>query len=123
MYSDAGILIDVSFQSFDEIYSILDVQTHIFIVDVTWTKSYLGLLNSLSESFGMAYFTPSIESTGFISRFSLHNNDEDQAYSISSLLSYLDIEKYVLLSSANQFDQKASKILSDITIYIIIWLR
>ncbi|OMJ70464.1 hypothetical protein SteCoe_31560 [Stentor coeruleus] len=119
LYSDAGLLIDVSFKTFDEIYSTLEMQNHLFMVDVTWTKSYLGLLNSLSESFGMAYFTSSVEITKFSSRFSLHNTEEDEAYSISSLLSYLGVENYVLLSSANQKDQKSSKFLSDITHRII----
>ncbi|OMJ70463.1 hypothetical protein SteCoe_31559 [Stentor coeruleus] len=114
LFSNASSIIDVSSVSVNEIFSSFELHACIFIVDVTWTKSYLGLINSLSETFEVAYFTLSTESTKFMARYPLHNTKKCEAQSLSSLITFLAVEEYVLLSSTVHEDLSVADYLIDI---------
>ncbi|OMJ65141.1 hypothetical protein SteCoe_39112 [Stentor coeruleus] len=115
LFSNASSIINISSMSIDEIFLSFKLQEFMFIVDVTWTKSYLDLINSLSEVFEVAYFTLSPELTKFMTRYPLHNTEKSEAQSLSSLISFLDVKKYVLLTSTIHIDLDVADFLIDIT--------
>ncbi|OMJ81106.1 hypothetical protein SteCoe_18519 [Stentor coeruleus] len=111
-FSNAGLILDITLKSFDEIYTSLANEDYLFIVDVTWDKSYLGILNSLSMSLGIVYLTSSSEMTKFPFRVPLLNMETEEAQSLLAFIKYLKIENFVILSSSIQRDQTVSDLLT-----------
>ncbi|OMJ74699.1 hypothetical protein SteCoe_26308 [Stentor coeruleus] len=114
-FLDSGLILDITDKSFEEIFSTLESQVFLFMVDVTCTRSYLGLLNSLSLALDMIYLTLSYETTEFPYRFFIHNTENEEVECLSAFIKYLKVENYIILSSSNQLDQIISESLIRIT--------
>lgn len=110
-FSNAGLILDITLKSFDEIYSNLISEEYLFIIDVTWDKSYLGLINSLSMSLGIVFLTTSSETAKFLLRLNLLNTEIEEAQCLLAFIIYLGVENYVLLSSSNQRNQTIADLL------------
>ena len=76
----------------------------LFIIDFTYSKSYIPLITDVSNLLKTVFLSPYSSEITEKYRCNIHLSVSDQVQSILSLIKLLSINKYIILSSASYYD-------------------
>ena len=93
----------------DERLSEISFEKCLFMIDLSYSRSYQSKINQISLYFDISYLSFFSYDSNFKYRAEVHANQNSEFKSIETLLSHLNINEYTVLASSSSTDTKLAE--------------